>query len=230
MLNSYGYRSGAATAGVVVTSVSNLIATISMPAVAAVGLFITGQLDEEARNIALISFTVGAVSITGLTLVVVNKRFAKWLGDTADSFLRWLHGKISRINEYSIKDEILHFYDTTHVVFMRRWYLLASSNLLQQLSQFSVLYVALQILEPGSIGLLGALWAFSVARLGTFVPLTPGGLGTVDAVMVALLVEGGVSNDAALAATLLWRLATFFPQMAIGAITFLYWRSNTKRT
>ena len=41
-----------------------------------------------------------------------------------------------------------------------------------------------------------ALFAFGVSRLGTFIPISPGGLGTVDGVLAALLVSAGNSSAA----------------------------------
>ena len=52
----------------------------------------------------------------------------------------------------------------------------------------------------------------------------PGGLGTVDAALVGLLSAFGMSRDDALAANLLWRAATYFPQIFIGIGTFIAWR------
>ena len=42
--------------------------------------------------------------------------------------------------------------------------------------------------------------------------------------MTAILVAFGVPNNDAMAATLIWRGATFFPQIVIGIITFLIFR------
>ncbi len=56
--------------------------------------------------------------------------------------------------------------------------------------------------------------------------MTPGGLGTVDAAMVGLMVSMGADKDIALAADLVWRAASFFPQVILGVITFLIWRKQ----
>ena len=74
------------------------------------------------------------------------------------------------------------------------------------------------------INLLELFAAFSLARLAGFIPITPGGLGTVDAALVGLMSAFGMDKDQALAANLLWRAATFIPQVVIGIVTFLIWR------
>lgn len=65
-----------------------------------------------------------------------------------------------------------------------------------------------------------------MGRLGTFIPLTPGGLGTVDALITGILVSLGSAEGDALAAPLPWRATTFLPQIFIGTGTFLYWRRH----
>ena len=45
------------------------------------------------------------------------------------------------------------------------------------------------------------------------IPLTPGGLGTVDAALTALLVAFGLDQNDALAATLVWRACSWVPQV-----------------
>jgi hypothetical protein len=94
----------------------------------------------------------------------------------------------------------------------------------QQLAQFSILYLAVVALQGSwfdPIGPVEALAAFAFGRLATFVPVPPGGLGTVDALITSILQAFGLDNNSALAATMIWRAATFFPQVAIGGITML---------
>ena len=82
------------------------------------------------------------------------------------------------------------------------------------------------IISAGVI--MNALFAFGVSRLGTFIPISPGGLGTVDGVLAALLVSAGNASAAdALAAVLIWRTLTFLPGMALGSASFVAWRRRS---
>ena len=62
------------------------------------------------------------------------------------------------------------------------------------------------------------------------IPLTPGGLGTVDAFMIALLTAMGVSSGDATAADLVWRAASFVPQIIIGVLALLTWSRRAARS
>ena len=73
------------------------------------------------------------------------------------------------------------------------------------------------------------LLSFSVARLLGAIPITPGGLGIVDAALITMLTVFGASSDAALAADLVWRATTYFPPIFLGAGTYAVWRRGIKR-
>ncbi len=60
-------------------------------------------------------------------------------------------------------------------------------------------------------------------------PLTPGGLGTVDAALVALLVGFGADSSTALAADLIWRLVWFLPQLLVGLVAMGIYRWDRRR-
>jgi uncharacterized protein (TIRG00374 family) len=63
--------------------------------------------------------------------------------------------------------------------------------------------------------------AYAVANVvGTFSP-TPGGLGAVEGVMIALLVGFGMPSAAAVAAVLVYRLINFWLPIPAGLATYL---------
>jgi uncharacterized protein (TIRG00374 family) len=102
------------------------------------------------------------------------------------------------------------------------------STLLLQFTSWAILVLAQRGLEAGTGGVRvtwnEALAAFSFARVASFIPVTPGGLGTVDAALTALLTGYGATSSQALAADLVWRAATYVPQVLLGVLTFLWWR------
>ena len=69
----------------------------------------------------------------------------------------------------------------------------------------------------------------TVAVPATFIPIPPGGLGTTDAIMTGALTAFGMANGDALAAVLIWRALTYFPQVFIGIGTLLYWRHKQSK-
>jgi uncharacterized membrane protein YbhN (UPF0104 family) len=72
-----------------------------------------------------------------------------------------------------------------------------------------------------------ALAAFAIAFwAGAVIPITGSGLGVVDGVLIAMLIElSGASDDALVAAALLWRVFYSLLTLPLGAVTFSRYRT-----
>lgn len=104
-----------------------------------------------------------------------------------------------------------------------RWRWIIPAFFAVQFSWFAILYVAMRAVG-GTVGLIETFAAFTFANLGLMVPLTPGGLGTTDAALKALLQLYGASSEVAVAADLVWRGVYYIPQVLLGVICFLLWQ------
>ena len=117
--------------------------------------------------------------------------------------------------------------NSTKGVVFERWRWVTVSNYIVVLAQFAVLWFAIRGVlgdAPTTLTLAGAFAAFSISRMASMIPVTPGGLGTVDAALIALLTTFGLTNDQAVAADLVWRACSWIPQVCLGVLTFVYWR------
>jgi hypothetical protein len=74
------------------------------------------------------------------------------------------------------------------------------------------------------------LLAYVVAQALALVPITPGGLGFVESGLTTLLVLIGVGADQAVIGTLLYRLASFWLPIPVGALAWAGWRINLHLT
>ena len=81
--------------------------------------------------------------------------------------------------------------------------------------------------SPQSIALVAA--AVGVERLVSAVPLTPGGAGVAELGMVACLTVCGVSPLSAVAATVLYRVFTFFVEIPVGLAVTAGWGLSRRR-
>ena len=73
-----------------------------------------------------------------------------------------------------------------------------------------------------SAGVAFAAW--TLTRLLTAIPITPGGIGIVELGLTGALVAAGGQNDAVVAAVLLYRLLTWLPPILVGAPSAVFWR------
>jgi uncharacterized protein (TIRG00374 family) len=68
------------------------------------------------------------------------------------------------------------------------------------------------------------LLAYAAAQIVALVPLTPGGLGIVEASLTGLLVLAGVSGQKAVVATLAYRLASYWLPLLAGLLVYPLYR------
>ena len=63
--------------------------------------------------------------------------------------------------------------------------------------------------------------AFCVANILAVIPLTPGGLGVVEATLISLLVGFSLDRSTAAIAVVTYRLAQFWLPIPLGAISYM---------
>jgi uncharacterized protein (TIRG00374 family) len=71
------------------------------------------------------------------------------------------------------------------------------------------------------------LVTFAFARLATAIPFTPGGIGFVEAVLIAGLTAAGGDRDQVTAAVLVYRALTWGLPILVGVFTYLWWRRQS---
>lgn len=71
-----------------------------------------------------------------------------------------------------------------------------------------------------SLGLVGLLVAYGLANVAAALPITPGGLGVVEGVLVPTLVAFGTPADIAVLAVVAYRLASFWVPIPIGFASY----------
>ncbi len=74
------------------------------------------------------------------------------------------------------------------------------------------------------------LLAYAVAGVIGLVPITPGGLGIVEASLSGLLVLAGLSAGEAVLATLAYRLASYWIPLMVGPFAYLWFKRRYRQT
>jgi putative heme transporter len=74
------------------------------------------------------------------------------------------------------------------------------------------------------------LAVFAFARLATAIPLTPGGVGFVEGVLVTGLVGAGGDPDEVAAAVVVYRALTWALPILVGIGCYLWWRRRSWTT
>lgn len=122
--------------------------------------------------------------------------------DTAERFVRTLVGRLRELM------------DNPHLI--RRGVLWASVN---WLLDAAALWVFVRAFGP-ALNPVDVIVAFCVANILAVIPITPGGLGFVEATLIATLVGFGLNRSEAAISVVTYRLAQFWLPIPLGAISY----------
>lgn len=232
MLQSYGVGPAPSTAAIGITGAWNTFVTLTLPVLALVGVAVTGEVTARALTVTVIAALVVIVAVGVFALVLRSESTARAIGRFGDRSISWVLGIFGKTSTVDATSAVVHFRSSIIDIVRVRWMGITAANFGQQLSQFLILYLAVVALQGSwldPISPVEALAAFSFGRLATFIPVPPGGLGTSDALIVSILAGFGLDSGPALAATMIWRAATFFPQVAIGVGTLIAFQRDRRR-
>jgi uncharacterized membrane protein YbhN (UPF0104 family) len=234
MLASYGFSAGAAAGATAIALVFNFLGTLAMPVVGVVALLATGQVRWHYLLIAIVGSLLVGGCVAGLAAVLRSEASARRVGRVADRYANAVTRRLLHGRTFDIAGKVLDFRANVVGVLRKRWPAVLGATLLTQLTSWAILFLAIRGLEHGARGEAAIAWpeslaAFSFAMILWSAPVTAGGLGTVDATLTGLLSAFGAHRGDALAADLVWRAATFVPQVLTGVLTFLWWRATAAR-
>jgi uncharacterized protein (TIRG00374 family) len=216
MLAQGGVESTGIGAGLTAGSLLLLAALCALP-VLAVPFVIAGLVvPETLLEAALLGgvlflglFAIGAVLMTGDRAIGAVGRALAWVlrklrrGENAATLPERLTAQRNRVRRR----------------LGRRWPEAVAGAVGRWILDFLTLLAALEAVGARP-NLALALLAYVAAQLLAQVPLTPGGLGVVEAGMTATLALAGVGGAAAAAATLAYRLASYWLQLPAGLVAY----------
>jgi uncharacterized protein (TIRG00374 family) len=230
-LSTYGATPTAATAGITATGVWSIFLTLGLPVLGVLALVVGGDNASGYYASALLGLAALLAMIIVFALILRSEELARKIGGIADRTAHWFLRLIKRDGQLDLTAQVLKLRGDIVDLVKRRWAAITAAQLAVSLSQFAILLVAM-IGESGGelqgISALQVFAAFAISQLGLMIPVTPGGLGTVDAAMIALMVKFGADDGQATAADLVWRATSFIPQIIIGLICIGIWRINAR--
>jgi uncharacterized protein (TIRG00374 family) len=186
----------------------------------------TGHSTGGAIGVSLLGVLAIALLGTVLWLIFHDEASARRLGRRVDRIVNWARRPFHRSGSDRAERAVLRFRDTSAEVIRERGRLLTAAVLASQLGVFFLVLFCVRAagVPAGRVGFLPVLLSFAIARLAGALPVTPGGLGSVDASFTGMLVAFGATSSQALAADLVWRATTYFPPVFLGLVTYLLWR------
>jgi len=232
MLASYGIGPTVSTSAITAVGVWSIFVTLGLPILGVTAIQLSGQAASAYLWTAVLGVLILAVAIIALALIVRSENAARRIGSIGNRLTAPFVRRFRKGRSVDIVPAALKFRSEIADLVTRRWPAITGAQISVSLTQFLIFFLSLRGVEgwdAAGTSMLVAFGAFAVAQIGLMIPITPGGLGTVDAAMIAVLTALGVDAGAATAADLVWRAASFVPQITIGVIALITWSRQGTR-
>jgi uncharacterized protein (TIRG00374 family) len=168
--------------------------------------------------------------IVAVILVLLGLAMLKWdrfVRAVASAAGQVLHLVRRRIDPATVVDHVVAQRDAVAGAFAGRWGEALAAAAANRMLDYGALVAALYAVgaraRPSMV-----LLAYVLSLALALVPITPGGIGFVEAGLTSILVLAGVSTDQAVLATLLFRLVSFWLPIPVGALAWAGWRLRAR--
>jgi uncharacterized protein (TIRG00374 family) len=217
MLITSGTRTSDTVGGLAAFSLLGIGGLFALPVFALPVILAGSPVDRGLYNAAIIG-SIGFALFAAFSAVVL----------VTDAPLRWTGRTVQRIRNVVMRRRppmtnldrtFLRERDQIRTVLGRQWWqavLLSAGRLgLDYLTLLASVRATGSHPRPSLI-----LVAYAAAGIIGLIPITPGGLGIVEASLTGLLVLAGMSSGSALLATLTYRLASYWLPLALGPLAY----------
>jgi uncharacterized membrane protein YbhN (UPF0104 family) len=205
-----------------------------LPAVALVVLLVTGEVSGSVALAGALSLAVTAAAVVGGYVFLRGERSARRLGAKAERPVSWMLVKLKREALDDAPGKAAELRSRALAVVREGWALGSIGVAVNLFLTYLILLAALRFVgvTASELSAAEAFAAFAIAFwAGAVFPLTGSGLGVVDAVLIAMLIElGDASDDPLVAAALLWRVFYSVITLPLGAITLARFRKASAQT
>lgn len=174
-----------------------------------------GGVDQNLIEVAAIGLVVFAVLAVLGSVMLAGDRLLTWIGRTVQQLRNRMRRGAPPLT--GLPRRLLRERDRILATFGPRWKRALGATVGRWAFDFATLLAALAAVNASpSPGLV--LLAFCAAQVLTQIPLTPGGLGFVEAGLTGMLTLAGVSPGDAVLATFAYRLFSYWLPLPLGLV------------
>jgi uncharacterized protein (TIRG00374 family) len=212
MLTQAGLPRGSAVAGLTASNLLTLAVVLALPVLALPAL-VRGGVDRTLVEATVVGLALFGVLFAGGALMLAVDRPLAWVGQT----IQRVRNRLRRGSEplTGLPARLLRERDRIVATVGPRWKAALAAGIGRWLFDYGSLYVALTAVGSAPRPAL-ILLAFCAAQLLAQIPVTPGGLGFVEAGLTATLALCGVPAGEAVLATFAYRLFTYWLPLPLG--------------
>jgi len=217
MLWQAGLSRPAVATGLAAGSILLLGALASLPLLAVPALIAGRKIPNGLLNAGILALVIFVFLFALGALLLVSDRVVRWVGRTTTRLLKRVRPR--RPAPKNLPERLSEQRKLVRRTLGRKWPEAVAAAEARWLFDFLTLLAALQAVDARP-RLSLALLAYCAAQLLAQVPITPGGLGIVEAGMTGTLALAGVPAGAAAVAVLAYRMASYWLPLPIGAVAW----------
>ena len=228
MLSGWGVGTGEYVRYTLVSGLWNVFVRLGLPVVALAVLVITGRPSTASQAAAYCGAGVLAAAALTLRATLRSESFARRVNTALGRLLTAGCRLARRPPPQRAQGALADFRAGASGLLARRWLRITAAAVASHLTLWLVLLACVRAsgLGQGQVSWQASLAAFAFVRLVSVLPLTPGGVGVVEAGLTGPLIVGlppaAVARVAA--AVLLYRAVTYLLPIPLGALAYLWWR------
>ena len=201
-----------------ITAVNLLtFAVVLVLPVLAIPAFLTGSVDRDLVTATLIGLGVLVLLVTAATTLLAFDEPLEWVGRKVQAARNAMRRKAEPLR--TLPDRLIRERDRLLAILGPRWGRAVAGTVARWAFDYATLIAALAAVGATPSPFL-VLLAFCAAQVLAQVPVTPGGLGFVEAGLTATLALAGVSAGAAVVATLAYRLVSYWLPLPVGLAAY----------
>jgi uncharacterized protein (TIRG00374 family) len=217
MLVQIGVDRERAVGGLTVVNLLVFAAVLSLP-VLAIPTLLRGGVSHSLLQLAIVGIVLFVVLVGIASVLLALDGPLAWVGGVAQKIRNRVRRKRGgREPMRRLPERLLRERDRILGTFGPRWKRATAATAGRWLFDYLTLLAALYAVgahpRPGLV-----LLAFCGAQILAQIPLTPGGLGFVEAGLTGMLALAGVSAGAAVVATLAYRLFSYWLPLPLGLV------------
>jgi putative heme transporter len=229
MLRSAGFDRSRGSLAVALTGIWSQLSAFLFPVVAIALLAAQGTVSSTLQLAAVLGIGLLLLVAVPVGAAIWKARFSQLLGDVIARAITQLK-RLTRKGPVAWSGESFVRYRADMLRLMRQsWPSLTIATLLNQLTGYLVLEAAVRAvgIRLTEVSIPDTFAAWTVVRLVTSLPITPGGIGVVELGLTGMLVGFGGQHAAVVAAVLVYRALSIIPTLALGLLATATWRRRT---
>jgi uncharacterized protein (TIRG00374 family) len=214
MLVQAGVGREKAVGGLTVVNLFTFAMVLALP-VLTIPTLLRGGVDENLIEVAAVGIAVFAVLAIVGSIMLAGDELLIWVGRTVQRVRNRLRRNAPPLS--GLPERLLRERDRILATFGPRWKRALAATVGRWAFDYLTLLAALAAVNaspnPGLV-----LLAFCAAQVLAQIPLTPGGLGFVEAGLTGMLTLAGVSAGNAVLATFAYRLFSYWLPLPLGLV------------